>query len=447
MKNNKLKILSLLAVCAISLCACNDETIDDSGNEEVDEEDENTESSGELTLYQYYAMYPTSNYYGSTTTSAGSFSHNGLTWSHDETSYLNTDTTNNRGLQIGSNSNPVSNYALSTDFGETVLLDNIVISVAANSNRNGSFSITFDNSTIASKVSFSGIDIVEFSYEDLSLEGSSLSFSFTGSGAVYVKSIGLGVYTTENSKLSLSADTSTSGDGVGPGARKYTATSESELVSYYSDITNDMSGDALKSALNELTKLQTSYTYGEARYDLQYTDEVVGKPGYMYSAYDGEEIEADWYYGSVWNREHVWPQSRLGETGALSASTIDSRSDLHNLRACTTKTNGEKGDDFVGNIDQAGTYYVNAGEGDHRGDVARICFYMYVRYPENGLELINYVDSSSGTTYGLLDTMLSWNTADPVDDFEKQRNSRIEEYQGNRNPFIDHPEYASRLFA
>ncbi|MCD8203649.1 MAG: endonuclease, partial [Coprobacillus sp.] len=59
------------------------------------------------------------------------------------------------------------------------------------------------------------------------------------------------------------------------------------------------------------------------------------------------------------------------------------------------------------------------------------------------------VNGSSGTTtqYGDLATLIEWNTEDPVDDFEKQRNNRIEEYQGNRNPFIDHPEYASKIYS
>ena len=47
---------------------------------------------------------------------------------------------------------------------------------------------------------------------------------------------------------------------------------------------------------------------------------------------------------------------------------------------------------------------------------------------------------------GGLETLLERNEEDPVDAFERQRTSRIYEYQGNRNPFIDHPEAADAIF-
>ena len=42
--------------------------------------------------------------------------------------------------------------------------------------------------------------------------------------------------------------------------------------------------------------------------------------------------------------------------------------------------------------------------------------------------------------------MLKWNELDPVDDTERLRNDTIEQIQGNRNPFVDHPEYRARCF-
>ena len=45
-----------------------------------------------------------------------------------------------------------------------------------------------------------------------------------------------------------------------------------------------------------------------------------------------------------------------------------------------------------------------------------------------------------------LSTLLEWNKLNPVDEFEIQRNNRIYEYQGNRNPYIDHSELASVVF-
>ena len=49
--------------------------------------------------------------------------------------------------------------------------------------------------------------------------------------------------------------------------------------------------------------------------------------------------------------------------------------------------------------------------------------------------------------YGDLETLLAWNAADPVNTFEMRRNDRIHaQWQGNRNPFIDHPEWATAIW-
>jgi hypothetical protein len=49
--------------------------------------------------------------------------------------------------------------------------------------------------------------------------------------------------------------------------------------------------------------------------------------------------------------------------------------------------------------------------------------------------------------HGKLSTLLQWHISDPVDDYERNRNDTIYIYQGNRNPFIDHPEYVSEIWA
>ncbi|MFA5735824.1 MAG: endonuclease, partial [Bacilli bacterium] len=90
-----------------------------------------------------------------------------------------------------------------------------------------------------------------------------------------------------------------------------------------------------------------------------------------------------------------------------------------------------------------------------KGDIARAMLYMTARYytyidvlhPK--LELVNGSPSAivaSTTQSGLagdLETLLLWNELDPVDEYEIRRNNLIfNNYQLNRNPFIDHPEWA-----
>jgi deoxyribonuclease-1 len=61
---------------------------------------------------------------------------------------------------------------------------------------------------------------------------------------------------------------------------------------------------------------------------------------------------------------------------------------------------------------------------DHKGNVARAIFYMSVRYL---MPIPEYMEND----------LRDWNILDPVDEAEKERNSRVENIQGNRNPFID----------
>jgi hypothetical protein len=87
-----------------------------------------------------------------------------------------------------------------------------------------------------------------------------------------------------------------------------------------------------------------------------------------------------------------------------------------------------------------------------KGDIARSQFYMAVRYEggagEPDLELVeNTVLISSSAAYmGRLSTLIQWHKLDPVDAAERQRNDGVYGYQGNRNPFVDHPDWVQTVF-
>ena len=224
---------------------------------------------------------------------------------------------------------------------------------------------------------------------------------------------------------------------------------------YYKDIQDTMQNGTAENILVELTQLlqethKTTVSYGEARYMLQYTDEDVVHKGTLIGMYDGTELEHTWD-GKSWTREHVWPCSKMrippndGDNYRPTNSTRDHRSDLHNLRSIVQSTNSSRSDRYYDNEPLTeDTYFPNVGEGDFRGDAARILFYMTTRYPD--LTLVEEPEKA-GTEMGKLSLLLQWNKEDPVDEYEIQRNNRISQYQGNRNPYIDYPNLADKIFS
>jgi hypothetical protein len=76
---------------------------------------------------------------------------------------------------------------------------------------------------------------------------------------------------------------------------------------------------------------------------------------------------------------------------------------------------------------------------------------MAVRYEGSGeldLEIVDEIlaEGNSAPLMGVLSDLLAWNASDPVDAFEMNRNEVIYDFQGNRNPFVDHPELAEHLW-
>ena len=218
---------------------------------------------------------------------------------------------------------------------------------------------------------------------------------------------------------------------------------------YYKNINFDDEISSLKSDLKTL--INTNFKnvhYDNARYMLQYTDEDLSDKGYIYGVYDGKLIKPQWDSGKTWNREHLWPASRLPNGRADDKEG----SDLFNLRASNSSINGSRSNKYYSENGDGGYYPIvgNKAGNDQRGDVARSIFYMAFKYEELGLEVVENPQASVGYDdhyykMGKLSTLIEWNEADPVDEFEMRRNSRIYEYQGNRNPFVDYP-YLVDLF-
>lgn len=155
----------------------------------------------------------------------------------------------------------------------------------------------------------------------------------------------------------------------------------------------------------------------------------------------------------LWNREHVYPNSLANpdlDQGGINGPPY---ADAHNLRPCDSQRNSSRGNkkfiDGSGNSGATGTGWYPGDE--WKGDVARIIMYMYLRYDERTLPSNVGIGSNSDTPDDMIDLFLQWNADDPVSDIEKLRNPYHEntsnsDAQGNRNPFIDNPRLATRIW-
>jgi endonuclease I len=241
-------------------------------------------------------------------------------------------------------------------------------------------------------------------------------------------------------------------------------TLNSQLTGYYEGI--EGTGEVLKTDLHNLLRTThlTAFSYDALWTQLQYTDEDSVNTNNIIQIYTGWSIPKSYSGGGVdqWNREHTWSKSH-GDFGDVPKAGTD----LHHMRPCDSTVNSAKGNkDF----DEGGTPYTDASpytgysgvtgcytstnswepRDEDKGDVARMVLYMSIRYEGTDttydLEMQDVVPTT-GPYYGKLSTLLKWHVEDPPDSWERRRNNRIQERQGNRNPFIDHPVFARMLWA
>ncbi|MEG3628757.1 endonuclease I family protein [Streptomyces poriticola] len=224
---------------------------------------------------------------------------------------------------------------------------------------------------------------------------------------------------------------------------------------YYADAIG-RTGPALKDSLHTIISDQTKLSYSAVWSALRNTDQDPGDSGSVILLYSGESRSRYLNGGDLgdWNREHVWAKSHGGFGTATGPGT-----DLHHLRPSDVRVNSIRGNkDF----DHGGSAFSGGGgsrtDSDSfeprdavKGDVARMIFYMAVRY-EGGdgwadLEVNGSVGNGSTPYMGRLEVLKEWHAEDPPDAFEERRNEVIYgSYQGNRNPFIDHPEWVESIW-
>ncbi|QJR80326.1 ExeM/NucH family extracellular endonuclease [Alteromonas pelagimontana] len=230
------------------------------------------------------------------------------------------------------------------------------------------------------------------------------------------------------------------------------------------EINNGSSTDVVRQILSEtIASGQRTLTYSEVWTALTETDEDPTNPENVRLFYSNRSIAKSSNGSGAasnnpdnWNREHSWPKSHGFPNSGQEAYT-----DIQHLRATDISVNSSRGNlDFDNSDSPLGEAPENRVDGDSfeprdaiKGDVARMMLYMDIRYEGNGsdstpdLTLVNRITSGSEASLGKLCTLLQWNEADTVDAEEQRRQNAIYEYQGNRNPFVDHPEWVDMFYS
>jgi endonuclease I len=250
----------------------------------------------------------------------------------------------------------------------------------------------------------------------------------------------------------------------------------------------------LRLTLHEVIDDHQRFPYSSGSTDtwdiLEAADEDPADPGRIVDVYRNRSIAKFGGGTGPYNREHTWPRSygfpddnpqNYPHTDChhlfLCDPNYNSNRENKPYRYCsvactewvTVETNGRGGGSgsYPGNSNwtsgtgSSGTWETWMGR---RGDVARALFYLDVRYEggthggtgaaEPDLILTDnqalITASNTGNNLpvaymGILSVLYEWHLEDPVDDVERYRNDVVFSYQGNRNPFVDHPEWVGGL--
>ena len=230
---------------------------------------------------------------------------------------------------------------------------------------------------------------------------------------------------------------------------------------YYDNATNK-SGAELKTALHDIIANHHVVSYGGLLTAFAYTD---CKPnGTIWDIYSNVEYSpssgmcGDYEQeGDCWNREHTWPQSWFN-------SENGPRSDLFHVYPTDGYVNAQRSNYPYGEVSHS-TYTSGNGSklgpcattgysgtvfepiDEYKGDIARSYFYMSVRYDgeDEGWGSSGMTNKAEIKDWAM-NMLLRWSEEDPVSQKEIDRNNVVYGFQNNRNPFIDHPEYARMIW-
>ncbi len=227
------------------------------------------------------------------------------------------------------------------------------------------------------------------------------------------------------------------------------SSSTAQIPAGYYDAVQGQTGQDLLQTLNNIVARHKDLGYSHGRDIMFSTVDDLDNDDVIEGVYTGRRLDkvnnrgSAYRNGSGINTEHTWPKSKGAKSGPA-------KSDLHHLFPTDIKTNSARSSFPFGNVSRTHKSFSGSKLGSdargrtvfeprdqHKGNVARALFYFYTVYGRNGISTSNFRVEH--------DTLLAWHRQDPVDAAERARNQAIFEAQGNRNPYVDHPEYVGAI--
>ena len=233
----------------------------------------------------------------------------------------------------------------------------------------------------------------------------------------------------------------------------------SHIQEYYATINSSQSGDTLLSSLRNLNLAKRKKV-------VEYANMGTNPAGkYKFTDYDTRTVKFNndgipygtkilsFYSGkstSSFDREHVWPASRL--PGGRDGNIVDS--DILMPRPTDSVENQSRGNSVyvtdanssTNGWDPVAAFSTTLGNYEGiRGECARIIFYCLT--VDDRCVIDDDISYTSGCTHmGKISDLIEWTCDNPVNMREKRRQVGAEYLQGNRNAFVDHPEYACKIW-
>jgi len=247
-----------------------------------------------------------------------------------------------------------------------------------------------------------------------------------------------------------------------------------QIPTGYYDGTTGLTGAALKTKLSQIvTSGHQDRGYNWTVFSSADRDKYYENDNSVLDVYSENPAGADPYKftmvtnqcgsysgeGSCYNREHSIPKSTFNDATPM-------HNDYHHLLPTDGYVNGRRSNWPYGEVgtvswtskngSKLGTSKLNGYSGtvfepinEFKGDIARIYLYFATRY-QSQITTFTY-DMYDGSTFKVfaepfMSMLLRWHQQDPVSQKEIDRNNAVYNYQGNRNPYVDHPEYVAQIW-